>query len=46
MTGKAEWGKRAVQDDVDTKGWGGRNVFDVLQSELGIALNGTKYQDW
>lgn len=46
MTGKADWGKRAVQDDSDTKGWGGKNVFDVYSLSSGIALNGTKYQDW
>src|SRR5882672_9168081 len=29
MTGKAEWGLRAIQDDPDSHSWGGHNVFDV-----------------
>src|SRR3989475_8137397 len=29
MTGRAEWGLRAVQDDADSTSWGGKNVFDV-----------------
>src|SRR2546426_8475044 len=29
MTGKAEWGMRSMQDDPDSKSWGGENVFDV-----------------
>src|SRR5712692_7239624 len=29
MTGQAEWGLRAVQDDPDSTSWGGKNVFDV-----------------
>jgi len=29
MTGRAEWGLRAVQDDPDSRSWGGKNVFDV-----------------
>ncbi len=46
MTGKADWGKRAVQDDPDSNSWGGRNVFDVYSTSTGIALDGTKYSDW
>src|SRR6266403_4904014 len=29
MTGQADWGFRAVQDDPDSNSWGGKNVFDV-----------------
>src|SRR6201981_1900653 len=29
MTGQADWGLRAVQDDPDSQSWGGKNVFDV-----------------
>jgi general secretion pathway protein G len=29
MTGHADWGLRAVQDDPDSTSWGGQNVFDV-----------------
>ena len=46
MTGKAEWGKRAYQDDADSTSWGGQNVFDVYSMSEGTALDGTKYRDW
>jgi general secretion pathway protein G len=46
MTGKADWGQRAVRDAPDTTSWGGKNVFDVYSLSQGIALDGTKYSDW
>ena len=46
MTGRAEWGLRAVQDDADSTSWGGKNVFDVYSKSTGAALDGTKYSDW
>src|SRR6202011_3317918 len=46
MTGRAEWGLRAVQDDPDSTSWGGKNVFDVFSKSQGIAQDGTKYSDW
>lgn len=46
MTGRAEWGLRAVQDDPDSTSWGGTNVFDVYSKSTGTALDGTKYSDW
>jgi general secretion pathway protein G len=46
MTGKAEWGKRSVQDDPDSTSWGGKNVFDVFSLSSSTALDGTKYSDW
>ena len=46
MTGKKDWGLRAIQDDPDSTGWGGKNVFDVYSRSTGIALDGTKYFDW
>jgi general secretion pathway protein G len=46
MTGQAEWGLRAVQDDPDSTSWGGKNVFDVYSKSTGAALDGTKYSDW
>jgi general secretion pathway protein G len=46
MTGKADWGLRAVQDDLDSRSWSGGNVFDVYTQSKGTALNGTKYSDW
>jgi len=46
MTGRAEWGLRAVQDDPDSTNWGGKNVFDVYSKSTNTALDGTKYSDW
>ena len=46
MTGRPEWGLRAVQDDPDSTSWGGKNVFDVYSKSTGTALDGTKYSDW
>lgn len=46
MTGQADWGLRAMQDDTDSKSWGGQNVFDVYSKSQGTALDGTQYGDW
>ncbi len=46
MTGRADWGLRAVQDDPNSTSWGGKNVFDVYSKSQGTALDGTKYSDW
>lgn len=46
MTGKAEWGFRAMQDDPNSSSWGGQNVFDVFTKSQGTALDGTKYSEW
>jgi len=46
MTGKAEWGMRAVQDDPESTSWGGKNIFDVFSLATGTALDGTKYSNW
>jgi general secretion pathway protein G len=46
LTGRIEWGLRAVQDDPDSTSWGGKNVFDVYSKSTATALNGTKYSDW
>jgi general secretion pathway protein G len=46
MTGKADWGMRAVQDEPDSHSWGGSNVFDVYSQSAGTAADGTKYADW
>ncbi len=46
MTGRADWGLRAVQDDPDSTSWGGKNVFDVYSRSTGTALDGAKYSDW
>jgi len=46
MTGKAEWGLRAIQDDADSHSWGGHNVFDVYSQSQSTGIDGTKYEDW
>ncbi|MFY9583414.1 MAG: type II secretion system protein [Candidatus Acidiferrales bacterium] len=46
MTGRTDWGLRAVQDDPDSTSWGGKNVFDVFSRSTGTALDGTRYADW
>lgn len=46
MTGKPDWGLRAVQDDPDSTSWGGHNVFDVYSQSQATAIDGTKYSDW
>jgi general secretion pathway protein G len=46
MTDTADWGMRSMQDDPDSRSWGGQNVFDVYSQSDGTALDGTKYSDW
>ena len=46
MTGDTNWGLRSMQDDPDSRSWGGGNVFDVYSKSYGTALDGTKYADW
>jgi type II secretory pathway pseudopilin PulG len=46
MTGKADWGMRAVGDDPDSDAWGGSNVFDVYSQSTATGIDGTKYKDW
>jgi len=46
MTGRAEWRLQSVQDDPDSRSWGGNNVFDVHSTSDATALDGTKYSDW
>jgi len=46
ITGQAEWGLRAVQDDPDSTSWGGKNVFDVYSKSQATASDGTRYADW
>lgn len=46
MTGQAEWGMRAMQDDPESTSWGGQNVFDVYTKSEDTAIDGTKYKDW
>lgn len=46
MTGTTDWGFRSVQDDPDSRGWGGQNVFNVYSKSGGVALDETHYEDW
>lgn len=46
LTGKPDWGLRAVQDDPDSRSWGGHNVFDIYSLSTGTAVDGTNYGDW
>jgi general secretion pathway protein G len=46
MTGSADWGLRSMQDDPNSRSWGGDNVFDVYTKSEGEALDGTKYSEW
>ena len=46
MTGDKDWGLRAMQDDPDSRSWGGGNVFDVYSKSQGTALDETSYADW
>lgn len=46
LTGKPDWGMRSMQDDPDSRSWGGQNVFDIYSQSQGTALDGTRYADW
>jgi general secretion pathway protein G len=46
LTGQAEWGLRAVQDEPDSTSWGGKNVFDVYSKSQATASDGTRYAGW
>jgi general secretion pathway protein G len=46
MTGSKDWGLRSVQDDPDSRSWGGQNVFDVYTKSDKKGLDGTSYAGW
>lgn len=46
MTGNNDWGLRSYQDEVDSRGWGGQNVYDVYSLSEGVGLNGIAYAEW
>ncbi len=46
MTGKGDWGLRAMQDEPGSRSWSGGNVFDVYSRGEGTALDGTRYAEW
>jgi len=46
MTGSKDWGLRSMQDDPDSRSWGGQNVFDVYSKSEAKGIDGTSYADW
>lgn len=46
MTHGTDWGKRSMQDDPKSSGWGGQNVFDVYTKSTEKAADGTPYSEW
>ncbi len=46
MTGNTDWGMRSMQDDSDSRSWGGQDVFDVFSKSQGMGMNGIPYADW
>jgi general secretion pathway protein G len=46
MTNSTEWGLRSMQDDPQSSGWGGQNVFSVYSKSTEKALDGSAYADW
>ena len=46
MTNSYDWGKRSMQDDPQSMGWGGQNVFDVYTKSMEKAKDGTPYSEW
>src|SRR5579864_4967939 len=46
MTNTTDWGKRSMQDDPKSTGWGGQNVFDVYTKSMDKAADGTPYSEW
>jgi general secretion pathway protein G len=46
MTKSKDWAVIANQDDPDSTGGSGSNVFDVRSKSDGTGLDGTKYNTW
>jgi general secretion pathway protein G len=46
MTGTTDWGLRSMQDDPDSRSWGGQNVFDVYSKSEKTAIDGSRYSEW
>jgi general secretion pathway protein G len=46
ITGEATWGMRSYQDDFDSESWGGENLYDVYSLSTGLALDGSRYNEW
>jgi general secretion pathway protein G len=46
MTGSADWNVRSMQDDPDSIGGDGKNVFDVHSKSDRVGSDGRKYSEW
>ncbi|MDR3671972.1 MAG: type II secretion system protein [Holophaga sp.] len=46
FTNKADWGKRSINDDPASTGWGGGNVYDVYSLAPGTGSNEIPYREW
>ncbi len=46
FTKQRDWALRSNQDDPQSQGWGGQNVFDVYSKTTEKAPDGTAYADW
>jgi general secretion pathway protein G len=46
FTRQREWNLRSNQDDPQSQGWGGQNVFDVNSKTTEKAPDGTSYAEW
>jgi general secretion pathway protein G len=46
VTQSNNWGLRSYQDLSSSTNWGGGNVYDVYSRAPGLALDGTRYQEW
>ena len=46
FTNKPDWGKRSINDDPTSTGWGGGNVYDVYSLAQGTGSNEIPYKDW
>ena len=46
ITNSTDWGLRSVQDEPDSIGWGGQNVFDVYTKSYETDASGTLYSEW
>jgi len=41
-----QWQFRSYQDDIDSRIWGGEDVYDVAASTDRLAIDGSQYSDW
>ncbi len=46
LTNSYEWGMRSMQDEPDSKSFGGQNLFDVYTKSTEKAPDGTPYSEW